>query len=75
MGTFRYRLIGSKIRSTPILDKIHIAYVPDLGVYFKAEIGRKFKYYTVGLQMVLFGMERGKAWRGKQGLPSAKCAA
>ena len=75
MGTFRYRLNGSTIRPTPILDMIHIAYVPDFGVYFKAEVCGKFKYYTVGLQMVLFGMERRKAWRGKQGLPGAKCAA
>ena len=63
MDTFRYRLKGSTIRPTPILDMIHIAYVPDFGVYFKAEVGRKFKYYTVGLQMVLLGMERRKAWR------------
>ena len=83
MGTFRYRLNGSTIRPTPILDMIHIAYVPDFGVYFKAEVGRKFKYYTVGLQMVLgHGTPQSsmvptpaQSRRGKQGLPGAKCAA
>jgi hypothetical protein len=38
MGTFRYRLSGSTIRPTPILDKIHIAYEPDFG--------GKFNYHT-----------------------------
>ena len=30
-----------------VFDEAHHAYVPDWGVYFKAEINGKFKYYTV----------------------------
>ncbi|GIT05187.1 MAG: hypothetical protein CM1200mP29_05980 [Verrucomicrobiota bacterium] len=40
-----------------------LSYVPDFGVYFKAEVGGKFKYFTVSRQMVLFAIERRKAWR------------
>ena len=35
-------------------------------MYFKAEINGKFKYYTVSRQMVLFHVERRKAWRMMQ---------
>ena len=41
----------------------HRAYVPDFGVYFKAEVAGEFKYFTVSRQMVLFAIERRKAWR------------
>ncbi len=46
-----------------VFDSSHRAHVPDFGVYFKAELGGKFKYYTVSRQMVLFAVERRKAWR------------
>ncbi len=46
-----------------VFDESQSAYVPDWGVYFKAEINGKFKYYTVSRQMVLFHIERRKAWR------------
>jgi len=46
-----------------VFKEDHIAYVPDFGVYFKAEVGGKFKYFTVSRQMVLFAIERRKAWR------------
>ena len=46
-----------------VFDESHPAYVPDFGVYFKAEIGGKFKYFTVSRQMILFAVERRKAWR------------
>jgi len=49
-----------------VFDEGHHAYVPDWGVYFKAEINGKFKYYTVSRQMVLFHIERRKAWRMMQ---------
>jgi len=49
-----------------VFDEAHHAYVPDWGVYFKAEINGKFKYYTVSRQMVLFHVERRKAWRMMQ---------
>jgi pyruvate-ferredoxin/flavodoxin oxidoreductase len=46
-----------------VFDESHHAFVPDWGVYFKAEINEKFKYYTVSRQMVLFHVERRKSWR------------
>jgi len=46
-----------------VFDESQLAYVPDFGVYFKAEVGGKFKYFTVSRQMVLFAVERRKAWR------------
>jgi pyruvate-ferredoxin/flavodoxin oxidoreductase len=32
-------------------------------VYFKADVNGKMKYYSVSRQMVLFAVERRKAWR------------
>ena len=46
-----------------VFDETHRAYVPDWGVYFKAEVNGKMKYYTVSRQMVLFHIERRKSWR------------
>jgi pyruvate-ferredoxin/flavodoxin oxidoreductase len=46
-----------------VFDENHRAYVPDWGVYFKAEVNGKMKYYTVSRQMVLFHIERRKSWR------------
>ena len=46
-----------------VFKEDHISYVPDFGVYFKAEVNGKFKYFTVSRQMVLFAIERRKAWR------------
>jgi len=41
----------------------HRSCVPNFGVYIKAEIDGKMKYYAVSRQMVLFAVERRKAWR------------
>ena len=41
----------------------HRSYVQNFGVYIKAEIDGKMKYYAVSRQMVLFAVERRKAWR------------
>jgi pyruvate-ferredoxin/flavodoxin oxidoreductase len=41
----------------------HRSCVPNFGVYIKAEINGKMKYYAVSRQMVLFAVERRKAWR------------
>jgi len=46
-----------------VFDEAHRAYVPDWGVYFKAEVNGKMKFYTVSRQMVLFHVERRKSWR------------
>ncbi len=41
----------------------HRSCVPNFGVYIKAEINGKMRYYAVSRQMVLFAVERRKAWR------------
>jgi pyruvate-ferredoxin/flavodoxin oxidoreductase len=41
----------------------HRSNVPNFGCYIKAEIGGKFKFFAVSRQMVLFAVERRKAWR------------
>ena len=46
-----------------VFDENHRSYVPDFGVYIKAEVGGKFRYFAVSRQMVLFAVERRKAWR------------
>jgi pyruvate-ferredoxin/flavodoxin oxidoreductase len=46
-----------------VFDKKHRSYVPDFGVYIKTEMNGKIRYYTVSRQMVLFAVERRKAWR------------
>ncbi len=46
-----------------VFDKNHRSYVPNFGVYIKAEHNGKVRYYSVSRQMVLFAVERRKAWR------------
>lgn len=46
-----------------VFDPAHRSYVPDFGVYIKAEVGGKTRYYTVSRQTVLFCVERRKSWR------------
>ena len=46
-----------------VFDPQHRSYVPNFGTYIKAEIKGKMRYYTVTRQMVLFAVERRKAWR------------
>ena len=46
-----------------VFDQNHRSYVPDFGVYVKAEMGGKMRYFVVTRQMVLFAVERRKAWR------------
>ena len=46
-----------------VFDPSHRSHVPDFGVYFQAEINGRMKYHTVSRQMVLFAVERRKAWR------------
>jgi pyruvate-ferredoxin/flavodoxin oxidoreductase len=41
----------------------HRSWVPNFGVYIKADVDGKMKYYAVSRQMVLFAVERRKAWR------------
>jgi pyruvate-ferredoxin/flavodoxin oxidoreductase len=46
-----------------VFNTEHRSCVPNFGVYIKAEIDGKMRYYAVSRQMVLFAVERRKAWR------------
>ena len=46
-----------------VFNQGHRSCVPNFGVYIKAEINGKIKYFSVSRQMVLFAVERRKAWR------------
>ncbi len=46
-----------------VFDESHRSYIPDYGVYMVAEIGGKKKHIAVSRQVVLFCVERRKAWR------------
>ncbi len=46
-----------------VFDETHRSFVPNFGCYIKVETGGAFKYYAVTRQMVLFAVERRKAWR------------
>ncbi len=46
-----------------VFDPKHRSFVPNFGSYIKAEVRGKMKYYAVTRQMVLFAVERRKAWR------------
>ena len=46
-----------------VFDPKHRSFVPNFGSYIKAETNGKFKFYAVTRQMVLFAVERRKAWR------------
>ena len=46
-----------------VFDPAHRSFVPNFGAFIKAEVNGRVKYYAVSRQMVLFGVERRKAWR------------
>jgi pyruvate-ferredoxin/flavodoxin oxidoreductase len=46
-----------------VFDPKHRSFVPNFGCYIKAEEHGKIRYYAVSRQMVLFAVERRKAWR------------
>jgi pyruvate-ferredoxin/flavodoxin oxidoreductase len=41
----------------------HRAYVPDFGVFIRVHTGEKFEFRAISRQLVLFSVERRKAWR------------
>jgi pyruvate-ferredoxin/flavodoxin oxidoreductase len=49
-----------------VFNPAHRSYVPDFGVFIKAEINGKMKCYAISRQTVLFCVERRKAWRHLQ---------
>ncbi|MCP5517898.1 MAG: 2-oxoacid:acceptor oxidoreductase family protein [Verrucomicrobiales bacterium] len=46
-----------------VFDRNHRSYVPDFGAFIRAEVNGKMKHFAVSRQMVLFAVERRKAWR------------
>lgn len=46
-----------------VFEEGHRSFVPNFGCYIKAEVNGKTKFYAVSRQMVLFAIERRKAWR------------
>ena len=46
-----------------VFDPNHRSFVPNFGVFIKAELNGKMKFFSVSRQMVLFAVERRKAWR------------
>ena len=56
-----------------VFDPKHRSFVTNFGCYIKAEEHGKMNYYAVSRQMVLFAVERRKAWRmlqSKAGVPN-----
>jgi pyruvate-ferredoxin/flavodoxin oxidoreductase len=50
-----------------VFDPAHRSFVPNFGSYIRAEVDGQVRCYAVSRQMVLFGVERRKAWRMLQG--------
>lgn len=46
-----------------VFNPDHRSFVPNFGCFIKAEVNGKIRHYAVSRQMVLFGVERRKAWR------------
>ncbi len=46
-----------------VFDPNHRSCVPNFGCYIQADVDGKMKYFAVSRQMVLFAIERRKAWR------------
>lgn len=46
-----------------VFDANHRSCVPNFGVYIKADVNGKIKFFAVSRQVVLFAVERRKAWR------------
>jgi len=58
------RLTQADVVNRRFLDPTHRAYVPDYGVFIQAERNDgKIAYLSLSRQMVLFAVERRKAWR------------
>ncbi|MEY4386888.1 MAG: hypothetical protein RLY20_2171 [Verrucomicrobiota bacterium] len=51
------------VQNRRVFNPAHRSFVTNFGCYIKAELNGKFKYFAVSRQMVLFGVERRKAWR------------
>jgi pyruvate-ferredoxin/flavodoxin oxidoreductase len=57
------RLVQNDVVYRRHLDPNHRAYVPDFGVFIKVQVGDKVEQRAISRQLVLFCVERRKAWR------------
>lgn len=57
------RLTQDDVVKRRVFDPSQRAYIPDFGVYIVAEVNGKKKIYSISRQVVLFCVERRKAWR------------
>jgi pyruvate-ferredoxin/flavodoxin oxidoreductase len=60
---FLYLITQDDVVYRRVFDAHHRSHVPNFGVYIKAEFEGKVRYFAVSRQMVLFAVERRKAWR------------
>ncbi|MEQ1693459.1 MAG: thiamine pyrophosphate-dependent enzyme, partial [Gemmatimonas sp.] len=63
MDDMLYFITQDDVIHRRVFDPSHRSFVPNFGCYIKVESGETFKYYAVSRQMVLFAVERRKAWR------------
>jgi pyruvate-ferredoxin/flavodoxin oxidoreductase len=63
LGDMLTCITQSDVIGRRIFDRDHRSYVPDFGVYIEAEVNGELRHYAVSRQLVLFAVERRKAWR------------
>jgi len=57
------RLTQDDVVQRRVFDPGHRSYVPDFGAFIRAEVNGRLRYYALSRQLVLFAVERRKAWR------------
>jgi pyruvate-ferredoxin/flavodoxin oxidoreductase len=57
------RLTQDDVVQRRVFDPGHRSFVPDFAVFIRAEVNGKQRWYTLSRQLVLFCVERRKAWR------------
>jgi pyruvate-ferredoxin/flavodoxin oxidoreductase len=60
---FLYLITQDDVVYRRVFEPNHRSFTPNFGVYIKAEFEGKVRYFAVSRQMVLFAVERRKAWR------------
>ena len=57
------RITQDDVVQRRVFDPNHRSCVPDFGVFIRAEINGALRYFALSRQLVLFSVERRKAWR------------
>jgi pyruvate-ferredoxin/flavodoxin oxidoreductase len=57
------RLTQDDVVQRRVFDPEHRSFVPDFGVFIRAEINGNLRHYALSRQLVLFSVERRKSWR------------